>query len=416
MRDLLLKILEDYNTEKMKPFKGNKFNVQLKARSKELFLDNLINKANYQANYKVNYSAGQGRWANVPWIGIFDEDITLTAKEGYYIVYLFSQDMTKVYLSLNQGWIYYKNTFGNNQGKKKIKMVSEMWQMKLKSDFGQFHLKEINLEGSDKEGLSHGYELGHICGKLYEINSIPNNTVLEDDLKNMIDLYEKLKKRMVKVEGKYSFVDTNYMFIEEKEILDFLSKQKYDKIKAIDDIVSYEGKNTTLNVNDNKPANSFSNISETTNKADKHAKHVDYVQKAKYQQRIGLAGEYMVLNYEKNKLKALKESNKLKSNKTVEHISMTKGDSVGFDIKSYEENDVEIHIEVKTTEGGIDCPFYMSSNEVNYSKEQPGCYRLYRIYNFNPQERTGDLYIIKGNVTQEVELIAKTYVSAGLKK
>lgn len=409
MRDLLLRILKDYNTEKMKPFKSNKFNADLRVDCKKLFHNKLKN----LPNTKINYSAGQGRWANVPWIAIFDKDITSTAKEGYYIVYLFSQDMTKVYLSLNQGWIYYKNTFGSNQRKKKIKIVSEMWQMKLESHFGQYHLKEINLEGSDKEGLSHGYELGHICGKLYEINSIPDNTVLEDDLKNMINLYEKLKKRMVKVEGKYSFVDTNYMLIEEKENLDFLSKQKYDKIKAIDDIVSYEGKNTILNVNDNKPSNSFSDISDTTNKTDKH---VDYIQKAKYQQRIGLAGEYMVLNYEKNKLKALKESNKLKSNKTVEHVSMTKGDSAGFDIKSYEENDVEIHIEVKTTEGGIDYPFYMSSNEVNYSKNQPGCYRLYRIYNFNPQKRTGDLYIIKGDVTQEVELMPKTYVSAGLKK
>lgn len=57
-------------------------------------------------------SAGQGVWAAVPWIGLFDKDIVQSAKKGFYIVYLFSADLTEAYLSLNQGWSFYHEKMG----------------------------------------------------------------------------------------------------------------------------------------------------------------------------------------------------------------------------------------------------------------------------------------------------------------
>ncbi|WP_425469159.1 MrcB family domain-containing protein [Pseudonocardia hierapolitana] len=35
----------------------------------------------------------------VPWIAILDPDVTTTAKEGLYIVYLYSADLSRLYLS-----------------------------------------------------------------------------------------------------------------------------------------------------------------------------------------------------------------------------------------------------------------------------------------------------------------------------
>src|SRR5689334_18509031 len=53
--------------------------------------------------FRVKGSAGQGRWVNAPWIGIFNRIVTDTAQRGYYPAILFREDMTGVYLSLNQG-------------------------------------------------------------------------------------------------------------------------------------------------------------------------------------------------------------------------------------------------------------------------------------------------------------------------
>ncbi|MBR4026537.1 MAG: DUF3578 domain-containing protein, partial [Lachnospiraceae bacterium] len=53
--------------------------------------------------YKVVGSYGKGRWTDVPWIAIFDERITTSARKGVYIVYLFNKDTQELFLTLNQG-------------------------------------------------------------------------------------------------------------------------------------------------------------------------------------------------------------------------------------------------------------------------------------------------------------------------
>lgn len=53
--------------------------------------------------YIIKGSIGQGNWANVPWVSIYDKRITTSAIEGVYIVYLLSEDGEILYLTLNQG-------------------------------------------------------------------------------------------------------------------------------------------------------------------------------------------------------------------------------------------------------------------------------------------------------------------------
>ncbi len=48
-------------------------------------------------------SAGAGNWSATPWIAILDILITDTPQSGYYPVFLFRDDMSGFYLSLNQG-------------------------------------------------------------------------------------------------------------------------------------------------------------------------------------------------------------------------------------------------------------------------------------------------------------------------
>ena len=53
--------------------------------------------------YLITGSVGQGNWATVPWVCIFDRLITTTAQKGVYIVYLLSKDTNTLYLTFNQG-------------------------------------------------------------------------------------------------------------------------------------------------------------------------------------------------------------------------------------------------------------------------------------------------------------------------
>jgi len=50
----------------------------------------------------VKGSAGQGNWARGPWAAVFNRLVTDGAQRGFYPVYLFAEDMSGVYLSINQ--------------------------------------------------------------------------------------------------------------------------------------------------------------------------------------------------------------------------------------------------------------------------------------------------------------------------
>ena len=48
-------------------------------------------------------SLAQGKWAERPWLRIFHPKETTPAQQGTYVVYLFAADMSRVFLTLNQG-------------------------------------------------------------------------------------------------------------------------------------------------------------------------------------------------------------------------------------------------------------------------------------------------------------------------
>ena len=63
----------------------------------------------------------------------------------------------------------------------------------------------------------------------------------------------------------------------------------------------------------------------------------------------------------------------------IEHTSVLVGDGPGYDIKSFNSDGSFRYIEVKTTRGGINTGFFMSSSELTKSRIIEGYY-LYRVY------------------------------------
>jgi hypothetical protein len=68
-----------------------------------LFFQSILAKQNRFQDFNVAGSIGRGAIAQVPWVGVFNKKITTSAQDGYYIVLLFSEDMSGCFLSLNQG-------------------------------------------------------------------------------------------------------------------------------------------------------------------------------------------------------------------------------------------------------------------------------------------------------------------------
>ena len=87
MQESLVHIMNSYLDAKEQEFAGNSLGDYVR----QIAPKRIQEKAVLSDRYLVNGSVGQGNWAEIPWICVFDRQITTSAQRGYYIVYLFIQ-------------------------------------------------------------------------------------------------------------------------------------------------------------------------------------------------------------------------------------------------------------------------------------------------------------------------------------
>ena len=141
-----------------------------------------------ELNYTCYGSVGQmNRWANVPWISIMDKDITTTARDGFYITYLFKKDMSGFYISLMWTIDFFNNIQLNKED------ISDEFKNLIRSSFKDFDfLEEVDL--CDKcQGLKKKKKKSVIIAKEYDLSNFPTEDELEKDLKDFMKVYSFLK-------------------------------------------------------------------------------------------------------------------------------------------------------------------------------------------------------------------------------
>lgn len=135
-------------------------------------------------------------------------------------------------------------------------------------------------------------------------------------------------------------------------------------------------------------------------------KVADYAANDARNRALGLAGELLVVHYEQA---SLRQQGRPDLAARVRHVAHIEGDGVGYDILSYTADGIEKYIEVKTTTGGAESAFYMTSHEVAFAKQRDGDYYLYRVYDFNQARNTGKVYISRGHVESSFQLMPVQY-------
>ena len=111
---------------------------------------------------------------------------------------------------------------------------------------------------------------------------------------------------------------------------------------------------------------------------------IDYVELNRVRREIGLRGEHFVANAERDRLRAAGRPDLAAR---VEIVSQTQGDGLGYDVSSFEVGGAPRFIEVKTTTGAADAPFYMTSFERESSERLAPNYWLYRVYAIDQEPR-----------------------------
>lgn len=119
-------------------------------------------------------------------------------------------------------------------------------------------------------------------------------------------------------------------------------------------------------------------------------RRVNYLEREARNASLGLAGERFVVDFERARLA---HSGRERLAERVEHVSVALGDGLGFDVRSFEPDGSDRLIEVKTTAGGKQTPFFLSRNEVEVSRGSEDAYHLYRVFAFRRDPR---LFTVRG--------------------
>lgn len=179
-------------------------------------------------------SCGAGTWTNYPWIAVYNEEITTTIQRGIYIVYLFSEDMSRVYLTLNQDCTNLKKELGTKAARDSMVATREMIRNTLRNT--KFNTdNDLHIGNID-------YEIGSIYYKEYLRDSFPSEEEFIEDLKEMIRIYDDYYNLIYAKDKKTT--NEQVGFTEDTEIWESNMKDNIKKIyryiKSKGFIYSYE--------------------------------------------------------------------------------------------------------------------------------------------------------------------------------
>jgi len=186
-------------------------------------------------NLSIEWSVGKGNWTKTPWISILDKSKTESTQEGTYIVFLFPEDMSGVYLCLGQGITRLIDDYGTEKSKEILNTKSdEIWEeFPALSKLGFFHEPRIDLRSQTWRAKN--YEYGVIAYKFYKRENIPFDTQIVKDIEILLDVYKKIGFDNNDIEPhSYSIQDMigSGVFLSEEE-LKFILEDIFEKRAVI---------------------------------------------------------------------------------------------------------------------------------------------------------------------------------------
>ena len=130
---------------------------------------------------------------------------------------------------------------------------------------------------------------------------------------------------------------------------------------------------------------------------------IDYLALEQRNRSLGLAGEEFVVDYERWQLK---RHGLVKLAGQVVHTSVAEGDGAGYDIQSFDLDGNKQFIEVKTTSYTEATPFWITKNEVRFSRVHHEQYQITRVFDFRTEPR---LFVLPGQIDDHGKLDAELY-------
>ncbi|MDN3550749.1 MrcB family domain-containing protein [Mucilaginibacter aquaedulcis] len=187
LQELFQNVLNDYHEAYSQSFGKHPLGTLIRQHLPDMMSKLILDKE----RYIIKGSPGNGNWSATPWIAILDVLITNTPQSGYYPVFLFRDDMSGFYLSLNQGVTEIQAIY-KREAKEVLKIKAQDFRAqigKIPSNFDEDVIKLKNLS-TTKSKYPSLYEAGNVISKFYSADKIPSDNQLQNDIKEILNIYE----------------------------------------------------------------------------------------------------------------------------------------------------------------------------------------------------------------------------------
>lgn len=187
IRDVLKDVADSYSAAKVESFVNNPVAVYLREEAPAVISSALNN-----SYFKVMGSPGQGQWADIPWIAVFDPNVTTSATSGQYVVYLFAADLSRVYLTIAQGTTMIREEFGRGTHDELSRRAS---LIRARLPERPLRFSDASVDLGRASTLARDYEHSVALSIEYDPAKLPAEETLTDDLVEIVQQYLKLTAR-----------------------------------------------------------------------------------------------------------------------------------------------------------------------------------------------------------------------------
>jgi len=175
---------------------------QMRARGAALvkFRDQLnweLRNLNKPTTWKSECSNGQGNAAKSPWVRLADFDHSPKGSEGFFLVFLFAEDGSKAYLSLNQGTTVQMGGGVTLLDREELKAKSAKMRDKYVYGSDNSPIPELNLHGTPKASIDLGnfdlsmqYAAGNVIAYEYALDQVSSHHSIVCQIRALIPVLE----------------------------------------------------------------------------------------------------------------------------------------------------------------------------------------------------------------------------------
>ena len=165
---------------------------------------------NQRSELIVDWSLGDGNWAQVPTIAIMDRRLTTTTQDGVYVVFLISADLSRIFLTLNQGMTRLLSEHGRAEASRAMAArAAEIRTQLIDAEQSGFTLSnELDLRATAQRPKI--YQSGTIAYVEYLVDALPSDEEVDGALETLLEAYDLIVEGVKTVTRPCWFVGANW--------------------------------------------------------------------------------------------------------------------------------------------------------------------------------------------------------------